>query len=236
MSYHSKIIRVYLVGIPVPKFGVFWGFDPKMQFPINATCCRGLQEKRWSKVRYSKKSFWGYISPICGAASSHPIATIFGTSRNPADVINRDSCKISSWSVSGFRLGRCLKMACFHRKAWSSLTLCLALARDDMPKSRQQKFRPHSVLQNEFTTSPSYQNNKDGIRYYPVPIEPPWCDPSHFRTQALARPNCLFVPLDLAWFVRFARSWLIKRKYATELVSKIGGYIHVLLHFFQNTK
>jgi hypothetical protein len=33
------------------------------------------------------------------------------------------------WSVEGFRLGRCLKIACFHRKAWSCLTLCLALPR-----------------------------------------------------------------------------------------------------------
>jgi hypothetical protein len=37
-------------------------------------------------------------------------------------------CKISYWSVKGFRLGRCLKIANFHRKAWSSLTLSVLSA------------------------------------------------------------------------------------------------------------
>jgi hypothetical protein len=36
-----------------------------------------------------KKSFSGYISPICGATPSQLIPTIFGTSRNLADIINR---------------------------------------------------------------------------------------------------------------------------------------------------
>jgi hypothetical protein len=45
--------------------------------------------RKQGKVRHSKKSFWGYISPICGAASSQPILSILGTSRNLADVINR---------------------------------------------------------------------------------------------------------------------------------------------------
>ena len=49
--------------------------------------CRGLQEKK-GKVRYSKKSSLGYISPMCGAAPSQPIATVFGTSCILADAIN----------------------------------------------------------------------------------------------------------------------------------------------------
>jgi hypothetical protein len=36
-----------------------------------------------------KKVFSGYISPICGAAHSQPIPTVFDTLRNPVDLINR---------------------------------------------------------------------------------------------------------------------------------------------------
>jgi hypothetical protein len=38
------------------------------------------------------------------------------------------SCEISSCSVEGFGLGRCLKIVCFRRKAWLSLTVCFKLA------------------------------------------------------------------------------------------------------------
>jgi hypothetical protein len=46
------------------------------------------------------KSFSGYISLSCGAASSQPIATIFDTSRKLNDFINR--AKFHLDRLSGF--------------------------------------------------------------------------------------------------------------------------------------
>jgi hypothetical protein len=54
------------------------------------------------KVRYCKKSISGYISPICGAASSQPIPTILGTSYDLANIINRAKCHDDRLRVFGW--------------------------------------------------------------------------------------------------------------------------------------
>jgi hypothetical protein len=94
LTVQKLLVCIYLTGnlaSPFQNLGFSGAFDPEMQFPINATtkthflkanrvvwaivranrlsrfCCGGLglQEKKVI-LRYSKKSFWGYISPIWG--------------------------------------------------------------------------------------------------------------------------------------------------------------------------
>jgi hypothetical protein len=62
-----------------------------------------------------------------GAASSASRCQPFWYTRSAPQC--NQSCKISYWSVDGFRFGRYLKIVCFQKKAWSSLTQCLALPR-----------------------------------------------------------------------------------------------------------
>jgi hypothetical protein len=72
--------------------------------------------KKENKVRYSKNSFFQVVFRLyVGPPSANQILAHRVIS--PTLSIMRNSYR----SVEGFRLGRYLKIACFHRKVWSSL-------------------------------------------------------------------------------------------------------------------
>ena len=77
-------------------------------------------------------------------APSQLIPTNFGTSRSLAGVINH--AKFHPDRLRGFRLGRYLKIDCSHRKAWSSLTPCLALPRLYVTRSDNKDNKVHELL------------------------------------------------------------------------------------------
>jgi hypothetical protein len=75
---------------------------------------------------------YAYVSPIRGAASSSPILAVFGKFGGLADVIN--CANFHNDQSKGFRSEGAQKLRS-HRKAKSSLTLCLgaaAHARDEI--------------------------------------------------------------------------------------------------------
>jgi hypothetical protein len=111
-SYSNELVD-WKVGIRIAKFGVFgcltrndisYQCDPKRAIPfsrprrLNQSSCKSVKPSdlhrhtqetkvRWGKV--VKKSFCGYVQPISASALSQTIPTLFNTSGNLANVINR---------------------------------------------------------------------------------------------------------------------------------------------------